>query len=92
MSFVLDLLNFSVYYPFFTPDKEDISKNIRTLKRYEWFNAYAQHEQYAQLIIHHPKIRKMLGSLHTKRVANPKYQAYYKKKIDNVLNKQLLAM
>ena len=60
MSFVLDLLNFAVYLPFLKPDEEDISRNITTLKRYEWFKVYYQNEQYAQLIIHNENVRKML--------------------------------
>ena len=46
-------------------------------------------KQYTQLIIHNKNVRKMLGSLNTKRIANPKYQSFYKKKIDKVLRKQL---
>ena len=61
MSFILDLLNLAVYLPFLKPDEEDISRNITTLKRYEWFKGYYQNEQYAQLIIHNNKVRKMLG-------------------------------
>ena len=89
MSFILDLLNLTVYLPFLKPDEEDISRNITTLKRYEWFKAYLQNEQYAQLIIHNKNVRKMLGSLNTKRITNPKYQSFYKRKIDKVLQKQL---
>ncbi|MER2109248.1 MAG: hypothetical protein ABS949_20190 [Solibacillus sp.] len=89
MSFILDLLNLAVYLPFFKPDEEDISRNLRTLKKYEWFKKYYENEQYAQLIIHNKNVRKMLGSLNTKRIANPKYQSFYKKKIDKVLRKQL---
>ena len=89
MGFVLDLLNLAVYLPSFKPDEEDISRNITTLKRYEWFTGYYQNEQYSQLIIHNKSVRKMLGSLNTKRITNPKYQSFYKKKIDKVLRKQL---
>ena len=89
MSFFLDLLNLAVYLPFLKPDEEDISRNITTLKRYEWFKEYYQNEQYIQLIIHNKSVRRMIGGLNTKRIANPKYQSFYKKKIEKVLRKQL---
>ena len=89
MILILDLLNIAIYLPFLKPDEEDISRNITKLKRYEWFKGYYQNEQYAQLIIHNKKVRKMLGSFNTKRIANPNYQSFYKKKVDKVLRIQL---
>ena len=89
MSLILDLLNLAVYLPFLKHDEEDISRNINTLKKYDWFKAYYENEQYVHLIIHNKNVRKMLGTLNTKRIANPKYQSFYKKKIDNLLRKQL---
>jgi hypothetical protein len=89
MSFILDLLNFAVYLPFLKPDEEDISRNITTLKRYEWFKGYYQNEQYTQLIIQNNNVRRMIGGLNTKKIANPKYQSFYKKKIEKILRKQL---
>ncbi len=35
-------------------------------------------------------VRNKLGSLNTKRIANPKFQSFYKTKIDKVLQKHLL--
>lgn len=90
MKMILDFLNLVVYLPFLKPDEEDISRNITTLKKYEWFNEYYKNEQYVQLIIHNQNVRKKLGSLNTKRIANPKFQSYYKTKIDKVLQKHLL--
>jgi len=40
MIFILELLNIAVYLPFFKPNEGDISRNITTLKRYEWFKGY----------------------------------------------------
>ena len=89
LSLFLGVLNFAVYLPFLKPSEADISRNIATLKKYEWYKDYYQNEQYTHLIIHNKKVRKVLGSLNNTRIANPKYQSFYKKKIDKVLRKQL---
>ena len=89
MSLVLEFLNLAVYLPFFKPDEEDISRNINTLKKYEWFNKYYENEQYVQLMIHNKNVRKMIGCLNTKKIANPKYQSFYQKKLDKILQKQI---
>ena len=86
---LLDILNIAVYLPFFRPSEEDISRNINTLKRHDWFKKYYQNEQYTQLIIHNSKVRKKLGGFNTKRLANPKYQSFYQNKINKLLQRQL---
>ena len=89
LSLFLEVLNLAVYLPFLKPSEADISRNIATLKKYEWYKDYYQNEQYTHLIIYNKKVRKVLGSLNNNRIANPKYQSFYKKKIDKVLRKQL---
>ena len=88
MSLLLDILNLSFYLSFLKPDEEDVSRNIRALKKYEWFEGYYENEQYKQLIIHNRKVRMKLGNFNTKKVENSKYQSFYKNKIDKVLRKQ----
>ena len=89
MHIILDFLNFAAYLPFLKPDEEDISRNINMFKKQEWFKAYYNNEQYVQLITHNKEVRRMLGSFNTKKVVKDKYQSYYKKKIDRVLQKHL---
>ena len=89
MGIIIDFFNFLVYLPFLKPDEEDISRNIHTLKKYEWFKEYYKNEQYVQLIIQNKNVRKKIGTLNTKRIAKPKYQTFYKKKIDKILQKNL---
>ena len=92
MSILLDLLNLAAYLPFLKTSEEDISRNINTLKRYEWFKKYYQSEQYTELIIHDPKVRTKIGSFNTKRLTNLKYQAFYQNKINKILRRQLKAI
>ena len=92
MSLVLDFLNFVFYLPFLKPNERDISRNINMLKKYEWFKEYYKNEHYVQLITHNKNVRKKLGSFNTKKVKNPKYQSFYKTKIDKVLQKHLNAL
>ena len=88
MSFILDFFNFLVYLPAFKPDEEDISRNISTLKKYEWFTSYYQDSQISQLIIHNNKVRKKIGQFNTKRLENPKYQDYYQRKLNKIFQKE----
>ena len=73
------------YLPAYRVDEEDITTNIRLLKKYEWYNEYSKKEKYKQILIHDIKVRKKIGRLNSKRIANPKYETYYKNKIDNFL-------
>lgn len=45
MWFLLDILNLSIYLPFFKPSEDEIIKNINELKKYEWFKEFYRDEK-----------------------------------------------
>jgi len=83
--FLLDILNFSIYLPFFKPSEEDVTRNINELKKYEWFKDLYKDEKNAHLIIYDLKVRRSIGKFNIKKINKDSYQKYYRKKLNGIL-------
>ncbi|NEU29245.1 hypothetical protein GN156_00405 [bacterium LRH843] len=68
--------------------EEKIDKNIKFLKRYEWFQEYFGNEQYKKLITENDDVRYIIGKLNTDKMEKVSYQKKYKKKIAKLLLKK----
>ncbi|MCG7345489.1 hypothetical protein MHZ92_15230 [Sporosarcina sp. ACRSL] len=72
----------------FTKDvtEEEIEKNIKSLKEYEWFQNYFIDDKYEQLIKEDKDVRYVIGKLNVEKMKNNAgYHKKYQKKIHKVL-------
>lgn len=82
---LLDLL-FNVILPFRKHITEDeITKNIKSLKKTEWFPNYLDNYSYKQFIIHDREMRTAIGKFNAKKLNKNPNRKKYKRKIDRIL-------
>lgn len=85
-------LNVVLYLPsLFTVTEEEVTENIRSLKRQSWFQQLLQHEHYNKLIVHDTAVRRTIGKFNQKRIKMFFLQGYYEKKLHRVLRKKLVS-
>ncbi|WP_208586149.1 hypothetical protein [Gracilibacillus suaedae] len=86
-NFVLNLLSIITFSPLITEVTEmEIEKNIRELKKYQWFNNLLEDEQYSNLIIHDKDVRETIGRFNYKKIHSEAYQ----KKLHKILRKKVI--
>lgn len=86
---LLDLLTLAVYIPFLQVDEEEIGRNVKRLKKYQWFQTYLNDEKYRELIIHNKEVRQAIGQFHSNRIDKDSYNSRCQKRLHKVLLKQL---
>lgn len=86
---LLDIFNLFVYLPFLKVDEEEIGKNIRHLKKQDWFQNYLQHEEFRNIIIHDKDVRQLIGKFSEKKLRRPAYQLKCQRKLRNMIIKKL---
>lgn len=70
-------------------DEADIGKNIRILKKYEWFQQYLENENFKELIVYDQDVRDRIGEFNSNRLKKESYQNQYEKKIRKILLKKV---
>ena len=69
--------------------EEEIEKNIKFLRRYEWFQSYFINEEYRKLIAERDDVRFIIGKINIEKMKRNSYQNKYKKKLEVILQKSL---
>ena len=83
---ILGFVSFSGPYP--DVYEEDISNNIKLLKKNQWFQGLMNDEKYRELVVRDKYVRYEIGYLNTERLQRNVYKDRYKKKIQKVLDKR----
>ncbi|SDK36205.1 hypothetical protein [Sediminibacillus albus] len=78
-------LNIGLYLPFQKVDEKDIERNLRNLKKHQWFQNYLEDKKLRELIIHDKDVRKSIGKLNSKKIERNSYQKRCQKKLQRVL-------
>lgn len=89
MGIILDLLNLAVYIPFLKVDEEDIGRNLKHLKKYQWFQNYLNDEKYRELIIHNKDVRQVIGKFKSDKLEKDSYNMKCQKRLHKMLLKKL---
>lgn len=85
IAFVI-FLNIALYLPsYFTVSEEEITENLRLLKRQSWFQQLLQDERYNKLIVHDKDVRSVIGKFNSKRIQVLFFQRRYEKRLQRVL-------
>ena len=90
MGTLLELLgSIGTLFLSFTKDvtEEEIEKNIKSLKEYQWFQSYLNDVTFENLIKEHKDVRYVIGKLNTEKMKN---RAGYYKKYQQKIHKVLL--
>ncbi|QDP39521.1 hypothetical protein [Radiobacillus deserti] len=87
MRILLDLFNLSVYVPFWKADEEDIGRNIKHLKQYNWFQGYFTDSIYRDLIIQNKNVRQCIGRFNVNKLNKQPYQRRCQENLRKVLQK-----
>ncbi|MEZ2717817.1 hypothetical protein C2I17_07045 [Niallia circulans] len=87
MGILLDLLNLAVYIPFLKVDEEDVCRNVKHLKKHQWFQNYLNVEEYRGLIIHDKDVRQCIGKFKSSKLHNHSYQNKCQEKLYKALLK-----
>ncbi|KAB8139193.1 hypothetical protein F9U64_02050 [Gracilibacillus oryzae] len=85
MSIILDLFSLAAYLPFLAVDEEDIARNIKQLKKHQWFQECLSDSKYRRLIIHNQEVRQAIGKLKSNKIGKESYNEKCQKKIRNIL-------
>lgn len=91
MDAVLDLIrsiSTMIFFSFKDITEEDIEKNIEYLKQNKWFQDFPNDEKYEIMIIDNTDVRKIIGSIDTKKMSKPNYNKKQQKRIKRELEKQ----
>ncbi|MBR7553601.1 hypothetical protein ACFFJI_11450 [Allobacillus sp. GCM10007491] len=83
---ILGYISFSAPYP--DVDTNDISNNLKVLKRTQWFQALMKDEKHRELIVHNKDVRYEIGYLNTERLKRNAHKDRYKNKIQKILEKE----
>ncbi|WP_042221658.1 hypothetical protein [Oceanobacillus manasiensis] len=92
MDAVLDLIRSVSTIIFFSLKditEEDVEKNLEYLKHNKWFQDFLDDEEYSKLILNNTDVRKVIGSIDTKKMSKPKYNKNQQKRLKRELEKQL---
>ncbi|WP_163529961.1 hypothetical protein [Halobacillus ihumii] len=66
-------------------DEEDIGKNIKHLKKHQWFQNLLSNEGYRDLIIHDNYVRNTIGKFNSDKLDNNFFKTKYQRKLQNTL-------
>ena len=81
------MLSIITFSPLITEVTEmEIEKNIRELKRYQWFNNLLVDERYRSQIIHDKDVRETIGKFNVENLDSASYQ----KKLQKMLRKKVI--
>ncbi|MCR8985330.1 hypothetical protein NW801_09630 [Brevibacillus laterosporus] len=86
---LIDFLHLLVYVPFFKPDEDRITKNIKKIKTLSWYKGLLEHEEYRSLIIYNKDVRTVIGQFKTEKLTQQNYQMKCQRKLVAILNKRL---
>ncbi len=90
MRLFLDLISVITFSPSITDvTEEDISENIKFLKKNEWFLRYLNHAESRKLIVSNKDVRFAIGKLNTNRMRRNPYKNKYQRKIQKAMRKAL---
>lgn len=81
----METLNLAAYLPFLAVDEEDISKNMRQLKKDHWFQLLLTDDKYREQIVHNHKVRQTIGRMNTKKLQKESYNFRCQNKLKYVL-------
>lgn len=81
----IETLNIAAYLPFLAVDEEDISKNMRQLKKYHWFQILLNNDKYREQIIHNHKVRQTIGRMNTQKLYKKTYNAKCQNRLHSML-------
>lgn len=82
-------LNIALYLPsYFSVSEEDVTENIRLLRRQAWFQQLLQYDPYHALIVHDSEVRRTIGKFNKKRLEISFYQRRYEKRLHRIFAKK----
>ncbi|MDL4839337.1 hypothetical protein [Aquibacillus rhizosphaerae] len=84
MGIILDLLSIFVNSPFRKVNESDIGRNIKELKKHQWFRNYLNEEKHRELIIHNKDVRQVIGKFKSEKLDRDYYQEKCQKKLKKV--------
>ncbi|SDM93148.1 hypothetical protein [Sediminibacillus halophilus] len=82
---VIVFVNIGGFLPFLKVDEEDIGRNIKYLKRQQWFQNYLNDDNYRELIIHNNDVRQVIGKFKRNKLDKRTYQEKCQEKLHKVL-------
>lgn len=83
-------LNVGLFIPsLISVDEEAIGRNMRELKKYNWFKDLLQDDRYKQFIVHDKEVRKLIGKFNGKKIEEHHKQEKYRKKLQDLLQTKL---
>lgn len=86
-NFVLNMLSIITFSSLITEVTEmEIEKNIRELKKYQWFNNLLEDGRYRSQIIHDKDVRETIGRFNVENLDSASYQ----KKLQKMLRKKVI--
>jgi len=86
---VLIIVNWFAIVPLISKiDEEDIEKNIKQLKKHQWFQNLLSNEEYRYLIIHDNYVRKTIGKFNSDTFDKSFFKTRYQTKLQNILQKK----
>ncbi|MFC4025495.1 hypothetical protein ACFOUV_17060 [Oceanobacillus longus] len=86
---VVVFVNIGGFLPFLKVDEEDIGRNIKHLKRQQWFQNYLNDEKYRGLIIHNRDVRQVIGNFKSSKLDRESYQERCQEKLHKILFNKL---
>ncbi|MCR8981080.1 hypothetical protein [Brevibacillus laterosporus] len=89
MPLILDFLNLLMYVPFLKPDEEQITKNIKKIKKRNWYKVLLENDEYRKLIIYNKDVRTVIGRFKTEKLNQQNYQMKCQRKLEAILNKKM---
>ncbi|AYB38941.1 hypothetical protein [Brevibacillus laterosporus] len=89
MPLILDFLNLLMYVPFLKPDEEQITKNIKKIRKCNWYKVLLENDEYRKLIIYNTDVRTVIGRFKTEKLNQQNYQMKCQRKLEAILNKKM---
>lgn len=84
LNIILDLLGLFVSSPFRKVNESDIGRNIKILKKYQWFQNYLNDERHRELIIHNKDFRQVIGKFKSNKLDRSTYQDKCQEKLRKI--------
>lgn len=78
-----------MYVPFLKPDEEQITKNIKKIKKRNWYKVLLENDEYRKLIIYNKDVRTVIGRFKTEKLNQQNYQMKCQRKLEAILNKKM---
>lgn len=70
--------------------EEDIERNIRLLKKHDWFQDFLKDDAYRKLIINDQDVRRVIGTFKIKKLEQQYYLEKCHDRLDKVLAKKII--